>query len=299
MVDVRDLTFFVAVAEELHFTRAAARLHIGPAAVTQRIQELEAELGVRLLDRTSRRVALTPAGRQLLDPARTALRGVTAVSELARSLASGTTGHARVALAPNLGRIGARLIARLVVALPGLETVGASTWSPDAQAALAAGDVVAAVVRGPVGHPGLASAVVGGYHDGYVAVSDQDPLAQGRTVSLSSFEGRPVLVNERALSPVVHDGTLGYFARNGVAPVWPQHRLLAYEQIAPFVTAGYAAALVHSHLRAADLPGVRVLPLHEAAPRYEVRVVWRADDQSPLPRLLARSYADTDVPAAG
>ncbi len=77
-----------------------------PAAVTQRIQELEAELGVRLFERTSRRGALTPAGRHLLSPARNTLQSLAAVSDLARSLARGATGHVRVSLAPNLGRIG-------------------------------------------------------------------------------------------------------------------------------------------------------------------------------------------------
>ncbi len=145
MVEGRDLTFFVTVAEEFHFGRAASRLHITPASVTQRIQDLEAELAVRLFDRSSRRVTLTPAGRQLLPTARSGLQGLTAVTELARSLELGATGHARIGLAPNLCDVGARLIGELVAALPGLETVGASMWSAEAQDALLAGDIEVAV----------------------------------------------------------------------------------------------------------------------------------------------------------
>ena len=286
MADARDLVFFVTVAEELHFARAAARLHIVPATVTQRIQDLESEFGVRLFERTSRIVALTPAGRQLLAPARNALQSLSSVTDLARSLAHGATGHAPVALAPNLGDIGARLIADLVAALPGLETVATSAWSADGLASLLSGDAVAAVVRGPVDHPALHSAVIGRYHDGYVAVSDQDPLSTADAIPLAAFQSRPVFITERSLAPVVHDRTVGYFAEHGVAPVWRHHRLLGYEQIAPFVAAGYAAMLIHSHLVDLNLAGIRILPVVEEAPAYEIRVAWRADDSAALPRLL-------------
>ncbi len=287
MVDGRDLTYFVTLAEELHFGRAAARLHISPASVTQRIQDLEAELSVRLFDRSSRRVTLTPAGRQLLPAARNGLQGLTAVTELARSLALGATGHARIGLAPNLGDIGARLIDELVVALPGLETVGASMWSAEAEDALLAGDIEVAVVRGPASRPGIRSALIGEHHDGYVAVAVGDELARLDQVPLSAFQERPFLITERAVAPHVHDQTVRFFAAHGVAPVWRHHRLLGYDQIGPFVAAGYASTLVHSTVSAQPLPGVRMLPLAEAAPSYEIRVAWRADDDSALARLLA------------
>lgn len=287
MVEGRDLTFFVTVAEELHFGRAAARLHITPASVTQRIQDLEAELAVRLFDRSSRRVTLTPAGRQLLPTARSGLQGLTAVTELARSLALGATGHARIGLAPNLGDVGARLIGELVVALPGLETVGASMWSAEAQDALLAGDIEVAVVRGPAATLGIRSVLIGEHHDGYVAIASDDYLAQLDQVPLHAFQGRPFLITERALAPHVHDRTIGFFAGHGVAPVWRHHRLLGYDQIGPFVAAGYASTLVHSTVSSLDLPGVCVRPLAESAPSYEIRVAWRANDDSALAHLLA------------
>ena len=287
VVDGRDLTYFVTLAEELHFGRAAARLHISPASVTQRIQDLETELSVRLFDRSSRRVTLTLAGRQLLPTARNGLPGLTAVTELARSLALGATGHARIGLAPNLGDIGARLIDELVTALPGLETVGASMWSAEAQDALLAGDIEVAVVRGPAGRPGIRSALIGEHHDGYVAVAADDELARLDQVPLSAFQERPFLITERAVAPHVHDRTVSFFAAHGVAPVWRHHRLLGYDQIGPFVAAGYASTLVHSTVSAQLLPGVRMLPLAEAAPSYEIRVAWRANDDSALAHVLA------------
>ena len=287
-MDSRDLLFFVTVAEELHFARAAARLYIAPATVTQRVRELEAELAVRLFDRTSRRVGLTPAGRRLLEPARGILHNLDGMLDLARSLAVGSTGHVRVGLAPNLGRIGARFTAELVARLPGLETVGESLWSSAGLDAVARGDIAAAVVRGPVERVGLNSMSIGSHRDGFVAVAQEDPLATQEQVSVQDFQARPFLITERSLAEAVHDRTVAFFAAHGVAPSWRHHRLMGYEQIGPFIAAGYAATLIHSHLGQVDLPGVRILPLAERAPRYEVAVAWRQDDHSPLAATLKR-----------
>jgi len=287
-VDSRDLLFFVTVAEELHFARAAARLYIVPATVTQRVRALEAELGVRLFDRTSRRVALTPAGRRLLEPARGILHNLDAMVDLARSLAVGSTGHVRVGFAPNLGTIGARFTADLLARLPGLETVGESMWSSAGLDAVTRGDIAAAVVRGPVARAGLHSRSIGSHDDGFVALAQDDPLATHEQVSIQAFQGRPFLLTERSLAEAVHDGTVAFFSAHGVAPSWRHHRLMGYEQIGPFVAAGYAATLVHSHLGQVELPGVRILPLIETAPTYEVAVVWRQDDRSPLAGTLRR-----------
>ena len=87
-MELRHLRYFVAVAEELNFTRAAARLHIGQPPLSMQIRDLEGEMGVRLFERTQRRVALTPAGQCLLEHAYRILGGVREAVEAAQRAAS-------------------------------------------------------------------------------------------------------------------------------------------------------------------------------------------------------------------
>jgi len=279
-VEARDLQHFITVAEELHFARAAARLHIVPAAVSQRVRDLEAELGVRLFERTSRTVRLTPAGRLLLGPARMVLNDLAAMSELARSLANGASGQARLGLAPNLGDFGARFVAELVRLLPGLEAVGHSLWGVQGLEALESGEVDAAVVRGPVSRQGITPSASGSTGTATSQSANTIRRPERARLRWNCSRASPSSSPERALAPVVHDRTVSFFAEHGVAPLWRHHRLQSYEQMMTFVAAGYASGLVHSHVADAEFPGVRIVPLVQTAPSYEVLVAWRDGDTS-------------------
>ncbi len=97
-VEIRHLRSFVAVAEERNFTRAAERLHLAQPALSVQIRQLEERMGVRLVERTTRRVALTPAGEALLERARALLDGVASAVQQVQDTAAGRTGRLRVGL---------------------------------------------------------------------------------------------------------------------------------------------------------------------------------------------------------
>ena len=105
MPELRQLRAFVAVAEELNFTRAAERLHLGQQAVSKTVQQLERELDVALLERTTREVRLTPAGQELLSAGREALAAADAAFSHAREVGQGLGGTVRVGVSPALGPV--------------------------------------------------------------------------------------------------------------------------------------------------------------------------------------------------
>jgi DNA-binding transcriptional LysR family regulator len=102
-VEIRQLAYFVTVAEELSFERAAQRLHIVQPAVSQQVRRLERELGVQLLDRSSRHVRLTSAGERLLPEARAVLAAAGRTRQIAASIAAGADGLLRVGTSQGLG----------------------------------------------------------------------------------------------------------------------------------------------------------------------------------------------------
>lgn len=280
-VELRELEYFVVVSEELNFARSADRLHIAPSAVSERIKRLEDELGVRLFDRTSRRVGLTRDGRRLLAGARRVISAANELTALAGSLRTERAGTLLLAFAPNLGAYAGVLLGRLAADHPEVGVVARSMWSAEALASVSRGDAAAALVRVPVTDPLLESELVAVYHDDHVAVSEDHPRSGDEQISVRAFDGLPVLLPERDAAPHVHDLTAALFGDHDVTPRWQRHRLQSYEALLALVSAGMGSALVHSHMADLRFPGVAVKPLTEGGPRYELRLVWRAGDGSP------------------
>jgi DNA-binding transcriptional LysR family regulator len=161
-VDLRDLEAFVAVAEELHFGRAAVRLHIAQPPLSNRIIQLERELKLQLFQRSTRSVSLTDAGLRLLDPARRVLTQMAAVRGTAVAIASGDEGQVRIGFsAASSQRILPLLASAVRQAHPRIQLVLRSqTFVFTAFKLLVSGDLDLAFVRLPVIHPELSYRVV-------------------------------------------------------------------------------------------------------------------------------------------
>ena len=216
-MEVRQLRYFVAVAEELHFGRAAERLHVAQPAVSQQLGRLERELGVRLLQRTSRRVSLTSDGRRLLDEARAALSAVDRVRAVAADLSAGRAAVLRVGTTPGVGARLSRAAAKLRAAVPDLTltlvhgTVAAHT------AALRAGELDIALVRGAVRAQDL-QAVEVWREPLQVLLPATHPAAAAAALPITAISDLTLRMPDRGSDPALHDALIAACGAAGVVP---------------------------------------------------------------------------------
>ncbi|MEV8376676.1 LysR family transcriptional regulator [Kribbella sp. NPDC056861] len=154
-MELRQLRYFVTVAEELHFGKAAERLAIVQPAVSQQVARLERELGLRLLDRTSRRVTLTGDGERMLREARAVLAAADRATEVAAELAAGQAGVFRIGSSAGLRERLDRGLSALRAAAPGIEIKVSSRPPAEQIEAVRTGELDVAFVRGPVAAGGV------------------------------------------------------------------------------------------------------------------------------------------------
>jgi len=160
-VELRQLEAFVAVANELHFGRAAEQLHLAAPTLSELIRRLERELGTPLFTRTTRRVAITSAGAELLTRSKIILDEVAAAKAAARRLADGEAGTVRLGITPPVAPVLAPHLISVFAAETPLVTVGLTRlWLPNLVDAVLAGDIDVALTCGPVAQPtGIATEV--------------------------------------------------------------------------------------------------------------------------------------------
>ncbi|MFF0657916.1 LysR family transcriptional regulator [Micromonospora tulbaghiae] len=286
--DLRRLRYFVVLADELHFTRAAARLRIAQPALSQQIRALERQLGVPLVHRTSRGCALTEVGARVADEATRLLSDVDATTARIRDLVRGRGGRLRLAYTRSArgGRVDA-LIARFRAAHPDVEVVSETAWTAPNVAGLLAGRLDAAFVRPPVYEPALACRTVD-TEELLLALPAAHPLAAGRRrVGRAEVAGLPAVMWPRENGPGMFDRT--------IAQVWPDggFRLVRQEpddeQLLRAVAQGdVVAAVPAGRARALRLPGVRLRRFTAPTPTVDLGLAWPAESTNPaLLALLA------------
>jgi DNA-binding transcriptional LysR family regulator len=211
-MELRQLQYFVTLAEELHFGRAAERLHIVQPAVSQQLRRLEAELGTRLVDRSTRRVALTDAGRRFLPEARAAL----AAAERARDAVAGTA-TLRLGTSAGLGERLPRLLAELARLAPDRTVELVRVPAAARLRQVADGTLDAALLRGAPDHPGVRLESL--WTDALaVALPAAHPAARNGTVALSLLRDLPVRLPPRAANAPLFDLVVGSCEAAGFHP---------------------------------------------------------------------------------
>ncbi|GAA3117637.1 LysR family transcriptional regulator [Planomonospora alba] len=260
---VKHLYYFTVVAEELHFGNAAVRLGMAQPPLSQRIRRLEEELGVRLFDRSSRQVRLTPAGQALLPEA----REIVARVERLRALAERGEGQVlRVGVPPDLGSsVIAALIDGFREADRGVRLAPAEMWSTDQVAGLAAGTLDVGVVRHPVTAPGLSFGPVLVQRPG-VVLAESDPLAAVSSVHLADLAGRRLVLFPG--EPGLREETLTECRRHGFVP-----EEVHEAQTLGLVMAGTAIAFGPR----VELPGLRWRPLLGDPLNWRISTAWRGE----------------------
>ena len=281
-MEFRHLRYFVAVAEELHFGRAAERLHIAQPPLSQRIRRLEAELGVTLLQRTTRSVELTPAGEVLLARAHEILAAVDGATDDARRaargefgrLAVGFTGSATYALLPLVASALRRALPGVVLDLRG------ELLTPAQVAHLLDGTLDLALLRPPVRERELAVEVV--RREPLIAVLPQaHRLATAEAVQLEQLHADPFIVYPSHFRSVLHDTVEEICTAHGfVARV--AHEVSETATLVSFVAAGLGVSLVPESVRHMTVDGAVYRPLVGEARTVELAVAWRRNDASAL-----------------
>lgn len=258
-MEVRQLRYFVAVAEELHFGRAAERLHVAQPAVSQQVGRLERELGVRLLERTSRRVALTGDGMRLLDEARAALSAVDRVRAVAAELSAGRSGVLRVGTTPGAGPRLLRVAAQLRAHVPELALTLVDGTVAAHIAALRAGALDIALVRGTVTAPDLQARVA--WRDALqVMLPAAHPAAGGATLPVAALAGLTIRLPDRTSDPALLDALQAACDAAGIAPATGRP-VRSLEDAAVEIGMSSRDATVVCGCGGEPLPGVAVRPL--------------------------------------
>ncbi|MFI0353143.1 LysR substrate-binding domain-containing protein [Actinomadura sp. 9N407] len=287
-MDLRHLRYFVAVAEELHFGRAAERLNMAQPPLSQAIRRLENELGVDLLHRTTRRVDLTDAGRSYLARARKILGEVDEAAHEARRVAAGAVGHlaigcvgsATYSLLPALSR-GLRL------ELPGVDfSFRGEMLVPDQAAALRTGEIDLALLRPPI--PDLALTVLPLRRDRLVvAVPADHPLAALRQVGVTDLSGADLIVHSADRRSMMYDVVLGLFRDAAVEPRI-RHEVGETSTLITLVAGGLGVAVVPEPVMVLALEGVAFRPLVRPVVDVDLAIAHRTDRTEPH---LARAVA--------
>ncbi|MEV8313873.1 LysR family transcriptional regulator [Streptomyces sp. NPDC059900] len=207
-MELRQLEYFVAVADEGGFGRAAGRLHVVQASVSQQIARLERELGVRLFDRTTRRVGLTAAGEQLLPEARAALASAARVGQVAAEIVSGRQGVLRLGTARAFAERVHPALDALADQAPGLRVRLVQDTRERRIDSLRSGESDAALVRGGRPLPGLAMVHV--WDDPlFIALPATHPLAALPRLEPADLAGLPLRLAPRDRNPAFHDLVTG------------------------------------------------------------------------------------------
>lgn len=290
-MELRHLRYFVAVAEEKHFGRAAARLRIAQPPLSRAIQGLEKELGFTLFARNRRQVELTPAGRVFLSHAHGIFESLELAVHEAQRASRGESGRVVVAYPSTFAYSGLpELVRAFRTKFPAVEIV-LRELSPQQQVeALRNGDIDVGFVRAPFEEPGLTSELVRS-EPLVVALPSGHPLAAQKIIALPLLAKEPFVMFPRVRGPAYFDQLMRLCHDAGFIPRIVQEA--PQLDIVSLVAAGLGVSLLPSSIRKFRRAGIALRPI-AGGPRTELRVAWSTRNASAVLREFleaVRRYA--------
>jgi DNA-binding transcriptional LysR family regulator len=281
-VELRHLRYFLAVAEELHFGRAAASLGIAQPPLSQQIRKLEEAIGVELFDRSKRRVELSPAGEAMVPFARRALADASAGIEAARRAARGEIGTLSVGFIESAARtLVPGAVRGFRAAHPEVGLRLRELGVEDQLARLRARSLDIAIVRPPVDGEGLQLEQL--LEERLVVVAAESHRFASRSrIAPRSLDGEPLVLLARETVPGLHDQVISLLERNRLSARIAQEAT-SIQAVLGLVAAGLGVSLLPSSIFGADQAGLAVISL-APSPRLSLLAALREGDRTPLVR---------------
>lgn len=283
--DLRQLRHFVAVAERLHFGRAAEALHISQPPLSRSIQDLERRLGAVLLARTRRKVELTPEGARFLVEAKRLLAQLERAVLEVGSMAAGAGGRLRLGFV-SLADFGVlpELLKAFKAARPGVSLALREMLSPEQAAALAAGELDFGLLLPPVA--GELEHVVVQRERFVAALPARHRLARVRgRIAVRELAEEAFVIAPREIAPGLHDIAALLTARAGFSPRVAQEAI-QMQTVVSLVSSGLGVALVPSSVANLGRRGVVYREIGDAHPRLDLWLTWRRGNLSAAGREL-------------
>ncbi len=289
-LETQELSSFAVLAEQLHFGRAAARLHISQPALSKRIRSLEDKVGGPLLVRNRRGVALTPAGSMFYKEARRIIRDVDVAFEAVRGATSGQRGKLRLGVGMStVHSLVPRALLQFGESSPGVEIEIADMSTLSQVEALIAGRLDVGFVRLPVKHPMLAVRKV---LTERLTIATAEKFAGPLT--MKGIQEQPFILIDRGVSATYHDHCISLCDRSGFTPriVYEPNDMFT---ILNLVSAGIGVSLVPRAARAMHVSGVKFAPVHSGYAEWDIGMAWNKQSESEIIRKFADACRPEEV----
>lgn len=281
-MELRHLRYFIAVAEELHFTKAAERLHIAQPPLSQQIQQLEAELKVKLFHRqTKRQVQLTEAGKVFLQEAYQLLVQLETAVALTQRIGRGQTGRLRIGFTSLvIYDLLPLILQEFHAQFQEVELVLRELTTSQQEQALRDSLIDVGFAHPPLEDDTLSYKCI---HKQtlVVALPSTHSLAQPEQISVRSLLNEPLIVFPRYLAPGLYDRIMSLFEQENCQPNITQ-LAIQMQTIIALVSARMGVAITPSSLQNLQRPGVTYRPIVEQVPVIETAVIWQQNSLTPI-----------------